>query len=321
ACQHRPVAELLHVRVVATEDVADAVTAAVSGDPSACNIVVMPDAARAPRGDVIMFDIAREGINQTLRALHDLGVGEHGSISVFRADLSLSAAVDTVHERVPGEPEDTVVWDQVATNLRQSVSVRFSYIAFFVVAAVIAAAGILTDSPILIVGAMVVGPEYGPLASMAYGLETRDTDLARRGLATFAVGTGVGIVAGFALAGAFRLFDAVPDVYEDDGRSLTAFITEPDAFSVLVAVAAAIAGTLALTHDRSGTLVGVLISVTTIPAIADIGVGLAFWDRSEVVGAATQLAINLVCLVAVGALTLAVLRRFTPGGDRAVWHP
>nr|MDQ3351728.1 DUF389 domain-containing protein [Actinomycetota bacterium] len=120
-------------------------------------------------------------------------------------------------------------------------------------------------------------------------------------------------------AGAARIFGIVPDVYRADGRSLTAFITEPDAFSVIVAVAAAVAGTLALAHDRAGTLVGVLISVTTIPAIADIGVGLAFWDADEVVGAAMQLGINLVCLVVVGALTLAALRRVSPGGGDDVW--
>jgi uncharacterized membrane protein len=83
-------------------------------------------------------------------------------------------------------------------------------------------------------------------------------------------------------------------------------------FTVLVAMAAAVAGMLALTQGRAGTLVGVLISVTTIPAIAAIGVGLAFARRSEVLGALAQLGINLVCLIVVGVATLAALRRATP---------
>ncbi|MBA3398585.1 MAG: hypothetical protein H0U01_01350, partial [Acidimicrobiia bacterium] len=39
----------------------------------------------------------------------------------------------------------------------------------------------------------------------------------------------------------------------------------------------------------------------------------------EVVGAATQLGINLVCLVVVGALTLTALRRVSPAGGEDVW--
>lgn len=307
-----PMAELVHVQVVATQRTAGSAAEAIGADPSACNIVHLPDAARSPRGDLIMFDIAREGINDTLERLRQLGVEDDGAISVFHTDLTLSKRADTVHDLVPGEPDQTVIWDQVAANLRQSVSLQFAYLAYFVVAAVIAAAGILTDSPILIVGAMVVGPEYGPLASMAFGLQSRDAELVRKGMSTFFVGTVLGATAGLVTALVVRALDRVPGVYQDGGRSLTAFITEPDLFSVIVAVAAAVAGTLALTQDRSGTLVGVLISVTTIPAIADIGVGLAFGDAGEVGGAATQLGINLACLVGVGAMTLAVLRRLTP---------
>ncbi|MDQ3738839.1 MAG: DUF389 domain-containing protein [Actinomycetota bacterium] len=307
-------AELVHVQIVATERTSRRAAEVIDADPSACNIVHLRDAARSPRGDVFMFDIAREGINGTLGRLRQLGVEEDGAISVFHTDLALSRRADTAHDVVPGEPDDTVIWDEVAATLRQSVSLRFAYLAYFAVAAVIAAAGILTDSPILIVGAMVVGPEYGPLASMGFGVQSGDVELVRKGFTTFLVGSGFGAAAGLATALVVRALDRVPAVYEEDGRSLTAFITEPDLFSVIVAVAAAVAGTLALTQDRSGTLVGVLISVTTIPAIADIGVGLAFGDGGEVAGAAAQLGINLVCLVSVGALTLTVLRRITPGG-------
>jgi len=313
------VAELVHVRVVVGDDLSNRVTEAMLADPSVCNVMAMPGASMSPAGDLITFDVAREGINSTLGTLIDLDVDQRGSIILFHADLSLSRRAEALHAAVPGDPDETVVWDQVAANLRQSVWVRPAYIAYFAVAAVIAAAGVLNDSPILIVGAMVVGPEYGPLAAMSFGLETRDGDLARRGFTTFAAGTAIGIIGGIVVAGATRIFGIVPDVYRTDGRSLTAFITEPDAFTVIVAIAAAVAGTLALAHDRAGTLVGVLISVTTIPAIADIGVGLAFWDDDEVVGAATQLGINLVCLVVVGALTLTALRRVSPAGGEDVW--
>jgi Domain of unknown function (DUF389) len=48
------------------------------------------------------------------------------------------------------------------------------------------------------------------------------------------------------------------------------FIWKPDALSWIVGFLAGIAGMLALTSAKSGALVGVLISVTTIPAAANV---------------------------------------------------
>ena len=77
-----------------------------------------------------------------------------------------------------------------------------------------------------------------------------------------------------------------------------------------MAFVAGIAGILSLTSAKSGALVGVLISVTTIPAAANIGVAAAYGDAHEALGAAAQLGINLVALVLAGVLTLSLQRRF-----------
>ena len=45
-----------------------------------------------------------------------------------------------------------------------------SWYALLVIAGLIGAIGILTNSQILIVGAMVVGPEYGAIISLAFGV-------------------------------------------------------------------------------------------------------------------------------------------------------
>ena len=63
---------------------------------------------------------------------------------------------------------------------------------------------------------------------------------------------------------------------------------------------ARVAGLLSLTTAKSGALIGVLISVTTIPAAANVGVAAAYGDWSEFRGALAQLALNLTCLSAVG---------------------
>lgn len=69
-----------------------------------------------------------------------------------------------------------------------------------------------------------------------------------------------------------------------------------------------IAGILALTSAKSGALVGVLISVTTVPAAANAAVALAYWVPSEAIGSGVQLMINLASITVAGVLTLLVQR-------------
>ena len=77
-----------------------------------------------------------------------------------------------------------------------------------------------------------------------------------------------------------------------------------------MAFVAGTAGILSLTNAKSGALIGVLISVTTIPAASNIGVAAAYGDWSEASGAAGQLAINLTSIVLAGVLTLFIQRRY-----------
>jgi uncharacterized membrane protein len=65
---------------------------------------------------------------------------------------------------------------------------------------------------------------------------------------------------------------------------------------------------LSLTSAKSGALVGVLISVTTIPAAANIGVAAAIADWSEWRGAMAQLTVNLIAILLAGGLTLSFQR-------------
>ena len=101
-----------------------------------------------------------------------------------------------------------------------------------------------------------------------------------------------------------------PDDFVPSEHELTGFISKPDFFSFFVAFVAGMAGILSLTNAKSGALIGVLISVTTIPAASNIGVAAAYGDWHEAGGAAGQLAINLTSIVLAGVLTLFIQRRY-----------
>ena len=210
------------------------------------------------------------------------------------------------------------MWETVEQQTSESAELSLSFVAFMILATMIAALGIIQDSIILIIGAMVVGPEFGPLAGLSVALVERRRGLAGRSLRALAVGFPVGIGAAFLLTLALRALESAPDDLTELLRPATLFVSHPDEYSVLVALLAGTAGALSLSTAKSGALVGVLISVTTIPAAANVGVAAAYADWSEVRGAATQLAVNLTCIVVavVATLTLQRLvyqrRRLTP---------
>ncbi|MGH3176100.1 MAG: DUF389 domain-containing protein, partial [Streptosporangiaceae bacterium] len=87
-------------------------------------------------------------------------------------------------------------------------------------------------------------------------------------------------------------------------------INSPNWFSVVVAILAGIVGVVSLTQARAGALIGVFISVTTIPAAADIGLSVAFGSWHEAGGSALQLLLNVVLLIVVGAGGLSAQRAF-----------
>ena len=107
-----------------------------------------------------------------------------------------------------------------------------------------------------------------------------------------------------------RAVSVVPADYVSD-RTLTSFISRPDVLAAVVAVLAGVVGILSLTEARSGALIGVLVSVTTIPAIGNVGAAAAYGEWEEVGGAFVQLLVNVTSLVVAGCVTLVVQARQT----------
>lgn len=299
---------MVHLRIVAPADRSEKVIELLEASAAACNLVVLPRAARKPPGDVILCDLAREEASVLIADLKELGIHRDGSIALEQIDSQLSEAAERAERAAKGAPSDAVVWEEVEARTSESTELSGNFLAFMIIACLIASVGIYLGSPILIVGAMVVGPEFGPLAGLCVALVDRRLDFAKRSLSALAVGFPVGITAAFLLTLICRAVDLIEIDFSGEAHFLTQFISRPDAFSFLVAAFAGVAGILSLTSAKSGALIGVLISVTTIPAAANIGVAAAIGDWSEWRGAMVQLAVNLTAICLAGVSTLAIER-------------
>jgi uncharacterized hydrophobic protein (TIGR00271 family) len=300
---------MVHLRIVVPSDRSGKVADLLGASPSACNLIFLPGAARRPAGDVILCDIAREDASVLIDDLKELGVARDGSISLEQIDSQISDAAERAERAARGLPSDAVVWEEVEARTSESIELGGNFLVFMVLACLIASVGIFLGSPILIVGAMVVGPEFGPIAGLCVAVVERRFDVARRSLAALAVGFPVGITAAFLFTLIARATGMLDADFSGSQHPLTQFISNPDEFSFIVACFAGAAGVLSLTSAKSGALVGVLISVTTIPAAANIGVAAAVADWSEWRGAMLQLAVNLTAIMLAGVATLYVERR------------
>jgi uncharacterized hydrophobic protein (TIGR00271 family) len=303
---------LLQLRVTVPSDRTDQVRALFQRDPGTAHLAVLPGASVAPAGDLVLADVARESADGLIAALQELGVARDGGICLVAIDAAVSHAAAEAERAAPGDGSDAVVWEQVVRTTAAESTLSVSYLAFLTIATLLAAVAIINDSAILTIGAMVLGPEFAPLAALAVAVVHRRPSIARRAAVTLVLGfvIAIGITALTVLAG--RLlgwFD--PSLLTAD-RPETGFITSPDRWSVVVAVFAGVAGVLSLTSAKSGALVGVFISVTTVPAAADMGLSIALGGSGEFVRAATQLGINVAGILVAAMATLAL--------QKALWH-
>ncbi len=309
---------MLQLRLSVPAADTEPVLAVLRDNPSVGTLSLFRGASVAPLGDIVMAEVSREGADQIVSDLLALGLHHEGALVVqpVQAWASRRGFQAELHE--PGSSSDAVVWLDVTQRAYDDSELSWTFLAFMTLATLIAGVGIILDSTVLIVGAMVLGPEFGAIAALGVALVQRRWGLLRFASRSLAVGFAVAILitAGATVIG--RALGWVTAGQISASRVMTGFIFRPDQWSVIVAVIAAIAGVLSVTSAKTGGLSGVFISVTTIPAAANIAVGTVFADWAEVGGSLAQLGINLVCMAVTGWLTLVVLHhlrsrhRFSP---------
>ncbi|SEP43495.1 DUF389 domain-containing protein [Amycolatopsis saalfeldensis] len=299
---------MLHLRAVCPPERTDEVVEFLRTHAGTAHLVVHRGVAVQPEGDLIEADIAREAADEIVDALCALHLDRSGGITLEALDTALSDAADAAEEAAPGEGADAVVWQELLGRTGEESRWNLTFQAFLVIACLLAAVGVVTDSAVTIVGAMVVGPEFGPLAAIAVGLVLRRRDLIARAGVALLVGfpVSMAVTLGAVLLGsATGVFDPSAIV----GNHAVDFVYQVGVASFVVALLAGAAGMLAMTSAKSAALVGVFISVTTVPAAgyAMVAAVAGRWDRAGY--SVLQLLVNLLGIVLAAAAVLLVRRR------------
>lgn len=294
--------------MIAPEDLRDEVIDVLRREVGVANLVLHPGVALDPPGDEITADLARECANNVIRELKALDVQHRGAITLEVLDTVLSSKAHKAEDDAEGDAADAVVWDELIGRTREEATLSVTFVLFLTLACLLAAIGAVTDSTVTVVGAMVLGPEFGPLAALSVAIVRRRTDLARRAatalLVGFPVAMGITALATVACEAAGLLsLDTVRNVKEVD------FIFQVGPLSLVVALLAGAAGMLSLVSAKSAALVGVFISVTTVPAAGFAVVAAILGDWDVAAKSAAQLAVNLVGITVAGVLVLVIRPR------------
>jgi uncharacterized hydrophobic protein (TIGR00271 family) len=300
---------MIHVRIVSPPDLTPALIDGFRRDKTILNVEVLSDPSTHPSGDRIRLDVPNGSANKVIGQLRNAGVVQSGSIVLETIDACLSDQVEEAERHLSRFQAFTPVWELVAERIKTDGLYPPSWFLLLVIAGIIGAAGILTNSQILIVGAMVVGPEYSAMISVANAALNRDGRIVRRGLNALGIGFAGAIVAALLLALLIRGVGHTPLSFERGIQPVANLINSPDLFSVIVAVVAGIVGVISLTESRASTLIGVFVSVTTIPAASDIGVSIVYGDWRAARGSFFQLLLNVTILIVVGVVMMAIQKK------------
>jgi uncharacterized hydrophobic protein (TIGR00271 family) len=320
---------MLRLRLTCPSTLTDDVLQDLKKDPAVTALVVVPGAAVQPAGDLITAELPREAANEIVDSLRELGVHHQGSIHLEPVRTWISRSGFEAERRTPGSSADAVVWADVTQQAYEQSELKWTYLSFMTMATMIAAIAVVLDSQILVIGAMVLGPEFVAVAALGLALVRRRYSLGLLAARTLVVGFLVAICVTALAALAARELGWIVEEDITGPRPGTAFIYTPDKWSFIVAIIAAAAGVLSLTSAKVGGLSGVFISVTTVPAAGNVALGLTFGVGHEIWGSTLQLAVNLTGMAVAGWLTLAIqqavwrrmserrahlLRRLTTGG-------
>ena len=298
----------LHVRVVTPPDVTELLVDVLVADSGVSNVLVLTGSARRPVGDAVHFDVLTRSANSVLGQLRALQDDHRNSIVIENVDAHIGEGADPAATSGLVQKDAAPIWDVVEAKIRTDAVYAPSFFILLAIAGLIGAVGILTNSQILIVGAMVVGPEYNAIMGVALGIDKRDRPAILRGSVALIAGFSAAIIVTLVFSLAIRWSGRTPEPFSLGLRPVSSLIDKPNLFSVVVAVLAGIVGVVSLTESRASTLIGVFISVTTIPAAADIALSTAYASWTEAWGSALQLLLNVVVLITIGALVLRLQR-------------
>ena len=255
-------------------------------------------------GDRVQLRVVLESgaVEEVIESVEEcLGDRYQGLIHGLRATLPRPDPEEEEEEDPSPEAEerDRVNIDELVAEVQTALNPDVSYIAWNMLASVIACLGLIRDNVAIVIGGMIVAPLLSPSVGLAVATTLGDLRLARRAAWTSLVGLGAALAIA-AVMGFATDFD--PEV-----RQIT-LRTHLDFGDFLLAGSAGVIAVLATVAERTLAQVGVMVAVALLPPLATAGLLVGVGDWRAAGSALLLLAVNIVGINLAGVVTLLVLR-------------
>lgn len=202
----------------------------------------------------------------------------------------------------PGEGETVkgvsrISQEEVYQNVKDSIGITRIHRTLVALSTIVAAGGMIRNSPAVVIGAMVIAPLIGPNIAFALGTTLADWDLIKRALRINFGGLAIALIIA-TVAGVILPVDVT--VNEIATR------TEVNVGDVALALAAGVAGVLSVTRGVATALIGVMVAVALLPPIVAVGLLVGTGMLSGAYGAAMLTLTNIVAINLAGVVTFLV---------------
>jgi len=280
-------------------------------DDEEIDYVVHDETSGREYNAVVSFPLPPNAVEPVLELLRESGIERESYTVVIDTETVVSRKSEDLQERYAVEGGHQRIAREELHATAQDLAPSFgSFVLLTVISVVIATAGLLMDSPAVVVGSMVIAPLIGPAMATSVGTVIDDQELFVRGIRLQVFGFAVAIASATAFAFLMKSFNLVPPGLDVLTIGEVAERVSPDFLSLVVALGAGIAGALSLRSGVSASLVGVMIAVALVPPTAVIGIGIAWGLPFVVAGSSVLVLVNAL------SINLAALATFWYSGYR-----
>ncbi|MFD1515318.1 TIGR00341 family protein [Halomarina rubra] len=292
------------IKLLVPEDQLDTVFDILDGEN--IDFVVTKDATERRDRSLVEFPLPTQAVEFVLRKLREAGIDDHEYTIIASAETAKTEHYHELEDRfVAGvEEDDSVAPEEIRAKALDMYRNALTYYSLTAFSAIVAAAGLLLDSPAVVVGAMVIAPQVGSALISSVGMVLDDRRMMLMGIRTQVVGFTIAIVGAIAFGWLLKVGGFIPNALDVTTVGQIAKRISPGLLSVSVAFCAGAAGAFGLATALPVSLVGVMIAAALVPAAAAVGIGIAWGLPAVALGAFLLLVVNAVAVNLSGFLVL-----------------
>ncbi|SFR68661.1 DUF389 domain-containing protein [Halogeometricum limi] len=293
------------IRVRVDDDARDAVVAALDGLDA--TYAVLSDDERRDSA-FVEVPVDSGAVEPLLEHLHRNGLPEDAYTVVVDADASRTVNENLRDQFVEGPMGDRGISHPAIRERAEDLQPgRATYLAFAMLSATLATAGLLLDSAIVVVGAMVIAPFAGSSLSASVGAVIDDREMLIRSVVSQLLGLLAAYASAVVVTFVVRRTFFVPASLAVARVEQVGFFVTPSLLALAIAIAAGAAGALALATDLPVSIAGVAVAAAIVPSVAAAAIGTVWSQPVLVLGAVVLLFMNIVFINIAAYLALVAL--------------